>query len=141
MSSDLGMQTAIELMKEHGGSIVNVASITSKSASPEMAAYGATKAAVAVLTKSAAKECGEKKYGIRINAILPGFVDTSMVDELLDVLGKDASTYARETVGRIPMRRLARPSEIARPILFLASDDASYINGSELVVDGGFLCG
>ncbi|MEM9018431.1 MAG: SDR family NAD(P)-dependent oxidoreductase [Verrucomicrobiota bacterium] len=136
-----GMKMAIGLMKEHGGAIVNVASITAKTAAPEMTAYGASKAAVSVLTKSAAQECGEKGYPIRVNSINPGFVDTGMVDEILEGLGEEASTFAKSTVRRVPMRRLANPREIALPILFLASEEASYITGSELTVDGGYLCG
>lgn len=90
------------------------------------------------LSKTAAVDCARRGYNIRINAIHPGFADTRMVDRMLDSLGDGAGAFAKSIVKGIPMKRLARPYEIAKPILFLASDEASYITGTELVVDGGY---
>jgi NAD(P)-dependent dehydrogenase (short-subunit alcohol dehydrogenase family) len=103
-----------------------------------IAAYNASKGGVRIFTKSAALHCADKGYPIRINSIHPGFVGTPMVTGAMATLDKDvAAAFGASVLGRIPVGRFATPEEIAKPILFLASDDSSYMLGSELVVDGG----
>jgi 3alpha(or 20beta)-hydroxysteroid dehydrogenase len=133
-----GMQIGIAAMKKSGGVIVNVASIAANVAEPVLAAYSATRGGVAMLTKSAAVDCARRGYNIRINSIHPGYTDTKLVHDALATLGPEAAKFAESTVGAIPIGRLAEPAEIAGPIAFLASDDAAYMIGSELIVDGGY---
>jgi len=134
-----GMQTGIAAMKEQGGAIVNIASIAAKVAEPLLAAYSATKGGVSMLTKAAAVDCARRGYRIRINSIHPGYTDTRLVRDALATLGPAAAAFAEASVKAIPLGRLAEPDEIAGPVLFLASDDASYMVGSELIVDGGYV--
>lgn len=134
-----GMQAAIEIMKGKGGAIVNVASVAANVGEPMLAAYCASKGGVSMLTKAAAVDCARRGYGIRINSIHPGYTDTKLVRDALASLGPAAEQAAAETAKSIPMGRMGTPPEIAKPIVFLASDDASFMTGSELVVDGGFI--
>jgi 3alpha(or 20beta)-hydroxysteroid dehydrogenase len=92
-----------------------------------------------MLTKAAAVDCARKGWPIRINAIHPGYCDTKLVQDAVAALGADAAGFASGVAAAIPLGRLAEPREIARPLLFLASDDAGYMIGSELVVDGGYI--
>lgn len=133
-----GMQSCIRVMKEKGGSIVNMSSIAGIIGEPLLAAYCATKGAVRLMTKAVAIDCARQGYPIRINSIHPGWTETSLVKTLLTGLGKDGEAFAAKTVGNVPMARLGKPIEIARPVLFLASDDASFVTGAELVADGGY---
>ena len=135
----LGMQAAIGVMKERGGVIVNMSSIAGMIGEPNLAAYSASKGGVRSMTKSVAVDCARKEYDIRINSIHPGYTITPLVQRALDSLGDEAEEFTTGMLKRIPAGRLADPEEIAKPILFLASDDASYMIGSELVVDGGYL--
>ena len=134
-----GMQAAIRAMKVNGGAIINNSSIAGLIGEPQLAAYSATKGGVRAMTKAAAVDCARQGYPIRINSIHPGYTNTKLVATALESLGDGAEEFAAATTAAIPMGRLAEPIEIARPVLFLASDDASYITGAELVVDGGFV--
>ncbi len=133
----LGLKHGIAAMKARGGTIVNLSSVAGLVAAPQMAAYSASKGAVRALSRSAAIHCTGQGYPIRINAVLPGFTDTSMLDEITGLLGEGARVKEK-LAQRQPLGRLARAEEIARAILYLACDDSSYMTGSELVVDGGF---
>jgi 3alpha(or 20beta)-hydroxysteroid dehydrogenase len=133
-----GLQAGIAAMKVRGGCIVNVASIAANVAEPLLAAYSATKGGVRMLTRTAAVDCARRGYGIRINSIHPGYTGTRLVADALASLGDGAAAFAEASTKAIPVGRLAEPIEIARPILFLASDDASYMVGAELIVDGGY---
>jgi NAD(P)-dependent dehydrogenase (short-subunit alcohol dehydrogenase family) len=120
-------------MLERGrGRIVNIASLTSFVALYEVAAYGASKAAVAALTQSLAIEWGSR--GVCVNAIAPGIFRTHLNEQLLD-----GTARGRELLERTPMKRFGRVEETAGAAVFLASEAASFINGQVLVVDGGFL--
>jgi NAD(P)-dependent dehydrogenase (short-subunit alcohol dehydrogenase family) len=120
-------------MIERGyGRIVNIASLSSFVGLFEVAAYAASKAAVASLTKSLAVEWGPK--GVLVNAIAPGVFPTPLNAKLLD-----GTPRGQEFLMRTPLRRYGRTEELAGAAIFLASDAASFVNGEVLVVDGGFL--
>jgi 3-oxoacyl-[acyl-carrier protein] reductase len=121
-----------------GGAIVNVASANAfKNESPE-AAYNASKAALVALTKAMAHELGHRN--IRANCVAPGQTITKEKGARTET-DPEQARIQREYVRRIPMRRAGRPSEQAAAVLFLASDDASFVNGETLIVDGGELGG
>lgn len=128
----LGTKAAIPAMREAGGgSIVNISSIAGIIGSPQSSVYNASKGAVRLLTKSTAVQYAAE--GIRVNSVHPGPIDTDMVAQAL------ADPELREKrVAMIPMGHIGRPEDVANGVLFLASDDASYMTGSELVIDGGF---
>lgn len=127
----LCMKYAIPQMLEKGGSIVNVASIGGMNAMPMSCDYGASKAGVISLTKSAAREYAP--HNIRVNAVCPGWTDTPMVDE---VLRREGEVFREIILGRIPLRRLGTPEEVAEMVLFLATG-AAFATGSIFVTDGG----
>lgn len=138
----LGTQQAIARMKAQaspGSSIVNIASIEGIIGEPLIPAYNASKGAVRIFTRSAAVHCARKGYNIRINNVCPGFAETQMVaGEMARLPPEEAQAFVGTTIQRIPLGRFARPAEIAQTVLFLASDESSYMTGSDLVVDGGF---
>jgi len=126
----LGMKYAVPAMRQAGGgSIVNISSIAGLIGSGMATAYHGTKGAVRLLTKTAAVEYAKEK--IRINSVHPGGVDTVMLD-VLNPEGKHAATQAH------PLGRLATADDVAYGVLYLASDEASFVTGAELVIDGGF---
>lgn len=114
-----------------GGAIVNIASLNAHVPMYAGAAYATAKAGVEMLTKNAALEFAD--YSVRVNAILPGLVQTPLTRRHFD--NEDALAAFMD---RIPQRRPAQPEEIAAPSLYLASDDASYVNGASLLVDGAW---
>jgi NAD(P)-dependent dehydrogenase (short-subunit alcohol dehydrogenase family) len=127
-------QAAGRLMLERGsGSVISIASVTSFNAFPRRAAYATAKAGLVMLTKVLAAEWAPG--GVRVNAIAPGYVRTDLVQGLADGGQIDLAAIQRRT----PMGRLAEPAEIAGAAVFLASDEASFITGETLVVDGGWL--
>jgi 3alpha(or 20beta)-hydroxysteroid dehydrogenase len=127
----LGMKSVTPSMtKAGGGSIVNISSTAGLQGLPFLGAYVASKWAVRGLTKTAAIDLGHK--GIRVNSVHPGGIDTPMVAGT----SADAPFYKR-----LPVARMGSADEAANAVLFLASDEASYIAGAELAVDGGATCG
>ena len=136
----VGQRTAIRAMKARGGVIVNVASIAANVGEPLLAAYNASKGGVALLTKAGALHCARAGYPIRINSLHPGYTVTRLVTDAIASLPEaEGKIFEAGVIAKIPMARMAQVREIARPLLFLASDDASYVTGAELVVDGGYL--
>lgn len=132
----LGTQAAIKTMKESGGGvIVNVASIDGLVGHPLKAAYNASKGGVKQFTKSAALYCARMGYNIRINSLCPGYTMTPLVanaipdapEGLLEIIAADT-----------PMGRFGTPEEIAKGVMFLASENSSFMTGAELTLDGGY---
>lgn len=140
----IGCKLASKVMAETGGgSIINVASINGATGdggivAEGVAAYGASKAAVRMLTRSAARFLAEQNTGVRCNVISPGYFATPMVLDYFDAHEDGAGARARIEAAQ-PLGRLGRPEEFASVALFLASDRASAVTGSEYVVDGGYL--
>lgn len=149
----LGTKHSIGAMKAtvaRGGgsaSIVNVSSISAMVGMAFSTAYSMSKGGIRAFTKSAALECAELGYKIRINSVHPTFVETDMADEVMEGYARIARSKkdpqrVREALTRLhPLRRFATPLDVARAILFLASDESDYMTGAELVVDGGFTAG
>lgn len=135
----MGTQAAIAAMKGNGGSIINISSIEGLVGDPLIAAYNASKAAVRMMTKSAALHCAEQGYGIRINSVHPGFIETPMVANGVAAMGEEnAQAFQERIFSSIPLGAMGQPTDIANGVLFLASDESAYMTGSELVIDGGF---
>lgn len=128
----LGLKHAARVMAPvRSGSIVNLSSVAGIVGAVHHALYGASKGAVRSLTKSAAVELGP--LGVRVNSVHPAIIETPMADYGIAHLGR-----TREQLSRgYPLGRFGRPVEVANAVLFLASDEASFVTGSELVVDGG----
>lgn len=134
----LGCKHAMRVMQRQGiGSIVNMSSTAGLCGSPGAAAYTASKGAVRLLTKTTALEAIALPSRIRVNSVHPALTNTPMADAIVEQLG--GSGEIRQALSDLmPSGRLAEPDEIASAILFLLSDEASYMNGSELVIDNGF---
>lgn len=127
----LGTKAAIPAMRRAGGgSIVNISSVAGLVATKDSAAYAATKGAVRLFTKTIAID--HVQDGIRVNSVHPGPIKTEMIREMV----ADEDVWA-DRLTRLPMKRAGEPEEIAYGVLFLASDESSYMTGSELVMDGG----
>ena len=144
----LGLKHAILAMRPggvagRGGAVINISSVTGMVGFPGAAAYSASKGAVRMLTKSAALECAQGAFQIRVNSVHPGVIRTAMADNLeaeLVSLGLAATNAeaARLMESLHPIGRLGEPVDVARVVQFLASDAARFVTGSEYVVDGGF---
>jgi NAD(P)-dependent dehydrogenase (short-subunit alcohol dehydrogenase family) len=135
-----GCQEAIKAMKDSGGgSIINISSVMGLVGGAG-AAYNASKGGVRLLSKSVAVYCGTNGYNIRCNSIHPGYIWTPLVREIVDHLEElESEEDLREMlVEKHPIGRLGVPDDIAKGVLFLASDESSFMTGSELVIDGGY---
>ena len=122
------------LAGKHGGAIVNVGSVNSFLGVPHFAAYCASKHALIGLTSSVSAELAPQ--GIRVNLVCPGIIDTPMHQRGRQLFGD--AIYDQNVLPRVHLRRAGQPEEIAKAIVFLCSEDASYITGSTLTPDGGF---
>ncbi len=132
----LGCRAGVRAMKGVGGSIINISSIAGIVGDGNLAAYCASKGAVRMLTKSVALHCARRGTGIRCNSVHPSFADTPMVEDMIQ--GAPSPERMRAGLAKVsPMGRLGTPQEVAAVMLFLASNESSYVNGAEMVVDGG----
>ena len=117
------------MMEAKGGSIVNIASVVGLKGTAYMSGYGAAKAGLINLTKSAAIEAAPH---VRVNCVIPGAVMTEALKKAIP-----SEEMMDSTVNSIPLKRIANPEEIAEPVVFLLSNKSSFITGAELVIDGG----
>jgi len=131
----LSVKHCLPLMrKTGGGSIVMMSSLAGLRGSPGLSAYSATKGGVRLFAKSIAMECAAAADGIRVNSVHPGFMPPMRTSKT-----SADPTWRAAMLAAVPMKREGRVEEVAHAVLFLASDEASYITGTELVVDGGYL--
>jgi NAD(P)-dependent dehydrogenase (short-subunit alcohol dehydrogenase family) len=128
---------AAVMLGQRSGSIINIASIEGLEGTEGGSAYNASKGGVVLLTKNMAIDYG--RVGIRVNCICPGFIETPMMAAVMENEGM--KVYRDRWLEEHKLGRFGRPSEIAAAALFLASDDASFVTGHALVVDGGFTAG
>lgn len=143
----LGLKHGIPAIAERaqkwdgGGSIVNISSVAGLVGSSNTLAYNASKGAVRLMTKGAAIECAELKLKVRVNSVHPGIIDTPMMDGAVNFLsnaaGTDVAAEKARMAKRHPLGRVGRDTDVANAVLFLASDAAAFMTGSEVVVDGG----
>jgi NAD(P)-dependent dehydrogenase (short-subunit alcohol dehydrogenase family) len=144
----LGTKLALPALREaaqrspHGSAIVNLSSVAGIVGSSGDPLYSLTKGGVALFTKSAALEFARKGYRIRVNSIHPGTTETEMGDQVLTMRARNLATNdlepaRQQALTRIPIGRMGTVTDIAKGIVFLASDDAGFMTGSGLVVDGG----
>lgn len=141
----LGLKHAIPAIAERahqwdgGGSVVNLSSVAGLVGGPNILAYNASKGAVRLMTKGAALDAAPFK--VRVNSVHPGIIDTPMMSEAATVIskvtGQGANSIRDNFAERHPLKRMGRDIDVANAVAFLASDDAAFVTGSELVVDGG----
>lgn len=128
----LGIKHFIKKVKYQGNcSIVNISSIEGIVAESHLAAYNSSKGGVRLLTKSSALHCAEKKYGIRVNSVHPGYLHTPMHD-------RHSEQKIKEFETRHPIGFLGEAIDVAYGVLYLASEEARFVTGSELIIDGGY---
>lgn len=135
--SFLGLRYVLPVMiAQKKGTVVNTASVAGTVGAPGLAAYSASKHAILGLTRTAAGEVG--KQGVRVNAVCPGPINTRMIHSLEKMINPDdPASVAKFNMSRNPMGRYGEPEEIARIVVFLASDESEYVNGVAWLIDGG----
>ena len=140
----LGCKHGVKEMKKHtgshaegglGGSIINISSISGIIAGANMAAYNSAKAGVRLLSKSVALHCAKSGYNIRCNSVHPTFIDTPILDKYRARFGDE---LMHQKLGKqVPIGRLGKPEEVGWALVFLATDESSFMTGSEVIIDGG----
>ncbi len=135
----LGVKHSIPLMRDSGGgSIINMSSVAGLKGSANLAAYNATKGGVRLFTKGVALECAQSRWNIRVNSVHPGIINTPIWSKInVEMLpeGENAVDVDAMVEMAVPTGVLGQPLDIANGVLFLASDDAQYVSGTELVID------
>ena len=135
----LGCKHGVRVMKEFGaGSIINLSSVSGMIGGFNLAAYNSSKGAVRMLTKSVALHCARAGYGIRCNSIHPTFIETPML-ELMIRNSPDPEKARKTLVRQVPLRRIGKPDDVANMIVYLASDESTFVTGTEMVIDGGVI--
>ncbi len=136
----LGTKHSLAAMQQSApvnGSIINISSIMGLIGAPDIAAYNASKGGVRLYSKSVALSCAEKRLAVRVNTIHPGFVDTPLLQTAINRF-QDRAEGRRIYDALAPVGRLGVPDDVAYGVLYLASDESSFVTGSELVIDGGY---
>ncbi|MBC7704951.1 MAG: glucose 1-dehydrogenase [Rhodoferax sp.] len=136
----LGTKHSLAAMQQSepvNGSIINISSIMGLIGAPDIAAYNASKGGVRLYSKSVALSCAEKRLAIRVNTIHPGFADTPLLQTAINRF-EDRAEGRRLYDALAPVGRLGVPDDVAYGVLYLASDESSFVTGSELVIDGGY---
>ena len=131
-----GCRHAVRALKAHGGSIVNLSSVSGIIGGHNVVAYNASKGAVRMLTKSVALYCARREYGIRCNSVHPTFVDTAMYQGIVEG-ARDPERIRAALLAQVPLGRVAQPNEVADLIVYLLSDESAFVTGAEMVIDGG----
>ena len=135
----LGCKHGVRVMKEFGaGSIINLSSVSGMIGGFNLAAYNSTKRAVRMLTKSVALHCARAGYGIRCNSIHPTFIETPMLESMIRD-SPDPEKVRQTLVRQVPLRRIGKPDDVANMIVYLASDESTFVTGTEMVIDGGVI--
>jgi NAD(P)-dependent dehydrogenase (short-subunit alcohol dehydrogenase family) len=140
----LGCKLSLALLEEscqgtERGSIINISSVAGITADKDMAAYNSAKAGVRNLSKSVALHCAKKRNQIRCNSLHPVFIKTPMVDSMNVMTGGDTDLLYKQLSRNIPLGIIGEPDDVAYGVLYLASDEAKFVTGTELVIDGGML--
>ena len=137
-STFLMSRHAIPVMKQQGGGvIINTASVQGLQSAKGVSAYAASKGGMLSLTRQLALEYAEDN--IRVLAVNPGTIDTPLVDEALEALGTDTQDFREQMAAVHPIGRIGKPADVAKVVLFLASEDASFMTGESVCVDGGVM--
>ena len=133
----LGCKHGVRVMKEFGaGSIINLSSVSGLIGGFNIAAYNSSKGAVRMLTKSVALHCARSGYGIRCNSIHPTFIETPMLDSMIQD-APDPEKARQTLIRQVPLKRIGTTDDVAKMIVYLASDESTFVTGTEMVIDGG----
>ena len=138
----LGLKHGIPLIRDSGGgSIINISSVAGIKGAPGLSAYNATKGGVRLLTKGVALECAQARWNVRVNSVHPGTINTPIwtTEGALRMAEEGSNRVDIETMAElgVPTGQVGQPRDIANGVLFLASDESSYMTGTELVIDAG----